>query len=77
MKRKPGELAEDETIADAEIEYKRHVFNRILDTAIESIHSHYAANAGLGTDVSCINPKCYPEVREKGLPDTAMRADVC
>lgn len=73
MKRKPGELAEDEPIADADMDYKIHVHNVILDTAVETIHRRYAANAVLCTDVSCMDPKCFLEIREKGLPDTAMR----
>ena len=45
----------------------------LLDTVVERIHHCYAANSVLCADVSCMNPKCFPEIREKGLPKTAMK----
>jgi hypothetical protein len=71
-KRKPGELAEDEPIANADMDYKIKIHNVILDTVVESIHRRYAANAALCADVSCMKPKHFPEIREKGLPKTAI-----
>lgn len=65
-KRRPGELAEDE-------DYEIKIHNVILDTVAESIHHRYAANAVLCADVSCMDPKRFPEIREKGLPNTAMK----
>lgn len=37
-KRKPGELAEDKPIANADVDYKIKIHNVILDTVVESIH---------------------------------------
>lgn len=39
----------------------------------EIIHYRYAANAVLCADVSYMDPKRFPEIREKGLPNTAMK----
>lgn len=72
-KRQPGELAQDEPIANADIDYKINIHNVILDTVIESFHSRYAENAVLCTDVSCMDPRNFPEIREKGIPGTAMK----
>ncbi|KAI2646611.1 GMP reductase [Labeo rohita] len=72
-KRQPGELAQDEPIANADTDYKINIHNVILDTVIESFHSRYAENAVLCSDVSCMDPRNFPEIREKGLPGTAMK----
>ena len=72
-KRKPDELAEDEPIANADMDYKIKIHNVVLDTVVESIHLRYAVDAVLCADVSCMNPKHFPEIREKGLPKTAMK----
>lgn len=66
-------MAEDEPIANADMDYKIKIHNVVLDTVVESIHRRYAANAVLCADVSCMNPKHFPEIREKGLPKTAMK----
>lgn len=60
--RKPGELAEDEPMANADEDYKIKVHNVILDTVVESIHRRYAANAVLCADVSCMDPKHFSEI---------------
>ena len=67
------ELAEDDLIANADKNYEIKIHNLILDTVVESIHHRYAANAVLCADVSCMDPKRFPEIREKGLPNTAMK----
>ncbi|XDV21827.1 hypothetical protein PO909_026847 [Leuciscus waleckii] len=72
-KRQPGELAQDEPIANADTDYKINIHNVILDTVIESFHSRYAENAVLPDNVSCMDPRNFPEIREKGLPGTAMK----
>lgn len=66
-------MAEDEPIANADKDYEIKIHNVILDTVVESIHHCYAANAVLCADVSCMDPKRFPEIREKGLPNTAMK----
>lgn len=66
-------MAEDKPIANADMDYKINIHNVVLGTVVESIHCRYAANAVLCADVSCRNPKHFPEIREKGLPKTAMK----
>ncbi|KAL1251715.1 hypothetical protein QQF64_019511 [Cirrhinus molitorella] len=72
-KRQPSELTQDEPMANADTDYKINIHNVILDTVIESFHSRYAENAVLCSDVSCMDPRNFPEIREKGLPGTAMK----
>lgn len=68
----PGELAQDEPVLDVERNYNIEVHNVILDTSTDSIHCRYAASAVLCSDFACMDPRNFPEIRDKGLPKTAL-----
>lgn len=71
-KSKPGELAEDEPLKAAEKDFEVHVHNVILDTITQSIHERFAESGKLCSDFACLDPKNFSEVRDKGLPPSAM-----
>ena len=48
------------------------VHNVILDTITESIRCRYAVSAVLCSDFACMDPRNFPEIRDKGLPKTAL-----
>ncbi|XP_063077402.1 uncharacterized protein LOC134467457 [Engraulis encrasicolus] len=68
----PGELAEDEPLKAAERDFEVHVHNVIMDTVTQSIHERFAESGKLCLDFACLDPKNFPEVRDKGLPPSAM-----
>lgn len=68
----PGEVARDEPVLDVERNYNIKVHNVILDTITDSIHCRFAASAVLCSDFACMDLRNFPEIRDKGLPKTAL-----
>ncbi|XP_051992935.1 uncharacterized protein LOC127651233 isoform X2 [Xyrauchen texanus] len=69
----PGELAEDEPLTAAERDFEVTIHNVIMDTVTQSIHERFAVSAKLCSDFASLDPKNFPEVRDKGLPGSAMQ----
>lgn len=69
----PGELAQDEPLKAAEREFEVTVHNVIMDTVTQSIHERFTVSGKLCSDFACLDPKNFPEVRNKGLPGSAMQ----
>ncbi len=75
MKKKktmPGEMAHDETTNDAEKASEVKVHNEILDTAIEAIHRQFLTHGTLYADLSFLDPKNFPLIRNSALPESAL-----
>lgn len=63
----PGELLEDEPLTAAEREYEVTIHNAIMDTVTQSIHECFVVSGKLCSDFACLDPKNFPEVRDKGI----------
>ncbi len=75
MKKKktmPGEMAHDETMNDAEKANEVKVHNEIFDTAIEAIHRRFLTHGTLYADLSFLDPKNFPLIRNSALPESAL-----
>lgn len=68
----PGEVARDEPVLDVERNYNIEVHNVILYTITDIIHCRFAASAVLCSDFACMDLRNFPEIRDKGLPKTAL-----
>lgn len=69
----PRELAEDEPLTAAERDFEVTIHNVIMDTVTQSVHERFAVSGKLWSDFACLDPKNFPEVRDKGLPGSAMQ----
>ncbi len=66
-------MAHDETTnVDAEKAYEEKVHNEILDTAIEAIHRRFLTHGTLYADLSFLDPKNFPLIRNSALPESAL-----
>ena len=68
-----GELPQDEPLTAVERDFEVTIHNIIMDTVTQSIHEHFAVSGKLCSDFACLDPKNFPEVRNKGLPGYAMQ----
>ncbi|KAJ4928749.1 hypothetical protein JOQ06_004375 [Pogonophryne albipinna] len=69
----PGEMAQDETLDDAEKSYEVNVHNRIMDTAIEAIHRRFLTHDNLYADLACLDPRNFPQLCTSALPQSALQ----
>ena len=69
----PGEMAQDETLGDAEKSYEVNVHNRIMDTAIEAIHRRFLTHGNLYADLACLDPRNFPQLCTSALPQSALQ----
>ncbi len=69
----PREVAEDEPLTVAERDFEVTTHNVIMDTVTQSIHERFAVSGKLCSDFACLDPKNFPEVKDKGLPGSAMQ----
>lgn len=75
MRRKkvlPGEMAQDESLSDAEKAYEVNVHNQILDTAIEALHRRFLTHGTLYADISLLHPKNFHLIQTTTLPESAL-----
>lgn len=66
-KRMFDEMAEDDTIADGNTNYKNKVHNVILDTVIESISRRFEKNGKLYAELCLLDPRSFGEIQCKGI----------
>uniref|UniRef100_A0A8C6KUE3 DUF4371 domain-containing protein n=1 Tax=Nothobranchius furzeri TaxID=105023 RepID=A0A8C6KUE3_NOTFU len=69
----PGEMAQDETLDDAEKSYQVNVHNQIMDTAIEAIHRRFLMHGNLYADLACLDPRHFPQLCTNALPQSALQ----
>ncbi|KAI4818096.1 hypothetical protein KUCAC02_011459 [Chaenocephalus aceratus] len=69
----PGEMAQDETLDDADKSYEVNVHNRIMDTAIEAIHRRFLTHGNLYADLACLDPRNFPQLCTSALPQSALQ----
>lgn len=62
----PGELAQHEPLKASEREFEVNVHNVIMESITQSIHERFTASGKLCSNFACLDPKNFPEVRDKG-----------
>lgn len=72
-KSRVGEMAEDESLIDAERAYEVNVHNIILDTAIEAIHRRFMTHGTLFADLAWLDPRNFHRIRDTSLPSNALQ----
>jgi len=50
-----------------------HVYNQIMDTAVEVIHRRFLSHGTLYNDLAILDPRNFPEIRTNGLPQYALQ----
>lgn len=68
-----GEVQEDQAVASTDSAFEINVHNVIQDTVSGSLAKRFAANGKLASDFACLDPKNFPEIKEKGLPSTSLQ----
>lgn len=67
-----GECTIEEPIVDAFQNFEVQVYNKILDTTIESLKSRFEKNEALYKDLACLSPLHFDEVKIH-MPFDAMK----
>ena len=71
-KRMPGELAADEPLTSPAKEFEVEIFNKIMDTTVESIRSRFQQNADVMLDLACLSPLQFDTISKSGIPEGSM-----